>query len=54
MVQWLVAYKKQHRHPRVCKDVSAPWPALLTVNGPVTFVCAGASDGIPAVPHGMT
>ena len=37
MVQWLVAYKKQHRHPRVSKDATVPWTALLFVDGPVAL-----------------
>ena len=28
MVQLLVAYKKQHRHPRVPKSAPAPWTEL--------------------------
>ncbi|HLQ46247.1 MAG TPA: hypothetical protein VK137_16005, partial [Planctomycetaceae bacterium] len=31
MVQLLVAYKKQHRRPRVRKDALATWTAILSV-----------------------
>ncbi len=34
MVQLFVAFQKQHRHPRVSKDASAPWAELLLVIGP--------------------
>ena len=30
MVQWLVAYKKQHQNPRVRKYAPVPWTALLS------------------------
>ncbi|RLT06380.1 MAG: hypothetical protein DWI21_11200 [Planctomycetota bacterium] len=42
MVQMLVADKKQHRHPRIDNDSSAPWTDLLVVNDPV--LCS-LSDG---------
>ena len=38
MVQWLVAYQKQHRHPRVRNDAPAFWTALLSANGPVALL----------------